>query len=79
MTSVTPSPVPSATYDPEADALGVYFAPPGGQYDGSEEIAPGVTLDYDAEGRVIGVEILHLRHIVADGLDRPDTEEPAAE
>ena len=51
----------SATYDPEADAIGIYFAPEGAVYDGSEEIAPGLTLDFDRDGRVIGVEILGVR------------------
>ncbi len=36
-----------ASYDREADAIGVYFAPDGAEYDRSEEIAPGVVLDYD--------------------------------
>ena len=26
----------------------------------SEEAAPGVVLDYDAEGEVVGIEVLHL-------------------
>jgi uncharacterized protein YuzE len=53
------------TYDPEADAIGIYFTPDGATYAESEEIAPGVSLDYDTEGRVIGVEILGVRGIVA--------------
>jgi uncharacterized protein YuzE len=47
-----------ATYDPEADAISVRFAPSGTTYAESEEVAPGVVLDYDAAGRVIGVELL---------------------
>jgi uncharacterized protein YuzE len=47
-----------ATYDPEADAISVRFAPSGATYAESEEVAPGVVLDYDAAGRVIGVELL---------------------
>ena len=54
------------TYDPEADAIGIYFTPDGATYAESEEIAPGVSLDYDTEGRVIGVEILGVRGIVSD-------------
>ena len=54
------------TYDPEADAIGIYFKPDGAEYADSEEIAPGVSLDYDTEGRVIGVEILGVRRIVSD-------------
>lgn len=26
----------------------------------SEEVAPGVIVDYDADGEVVGIEILHL-------------------
>ena len=32
----------------------------------SEEVQPGVILDFDAEGRVVGVEILDLSHRVPD-------------
>jgi uncharacterized protein YuzE len=31
----------------------------------SEEIQPGVVLDFDAQGRVVGIEILHLSSRVA--------------
>ncbi len=58
---------PSATYDPEADAIAVRFAPEGARYCESEEIAPGVVLDYDTEGRVIGVELLYVRDLLASG------------
>lgn len=39
-----------ATYDAEADAILVRFAPDGATYAESEEVAPGVVLDYDAPG-----------------------------
>jgi len=77
-----------ASYDPEADAIGVYFKPDGAEYDDSEEVAPGVILDYDKAGRVIGVELLGVRELLAKGSigDAPVTsdaphsaEEPAAE
>jgi uncharacterized protein YuzE len=32
----------------------------------SEEVRPGVILDFDADGRVVGVEILDLSHRVPD-------------
>lgn len=47
-------------YDPEADAFSVQFAGKEA-YAGSEEVAPGVILDFDADGQVIGVEILDVR------------------
>jgi hypothetical protein len=63
-----------------ADAIGVYFAPEGAEYVESEEVAPGVTLDFDAQGRVIGVEILYVRDLLARGsTQRPTAENPAAE
>lgn len=46
-------------YDPEADAFSVHFAPKEAYVD-SEEVAPGVILDYDADGQVIGVEVLDV-------------------
>jgi uncharacterized protein YuzE len=47
-------------YAPEADAFAVQFAPKGA-YVESEEVAPGVTLDFDADGQVIGIEVLDVR------------------
>jgi uncharacterized protein YuzE len=57
----------TATYDPEADAISVRFAPAGAVYAESEEVAPGVVLDYDAQGRVIGVELLDVRDLLVAG------------
>ena len=33
----------------------------------SEEVAPGVVLDFDAEGRVVGVELLNASKTLAAG------------
>lgn len=50
------------TYDPEADALPIRFkAVP---VEESEEDKPGFIFDYDAEGNVVGVEILNARRQV---------------
>ncbi len=46
------------TVDPEADAL--YLRLNEAQIFDSEQVAPGVILDYDAKGNVVGVEILNL-------------------
>lgn len=62
----------SATYDPDADALGIYFRPEGSTYDASQEVAPGLTLDFDTEGKVIGVEISGVQELLARGRLRPD-------
>jgi uncharacterized protein YuzE len=71
---------PRATYDREADAIGIYFRPDGAEYDASEEVAPGLVLDYDTTGRVIGVEILGVARLLAAGtIVAPEGEKPAAE
>jgi uncharacterized protein YuzE len=46
------------TYDPEADAMFVWFGPEGTKSVGTEEVAPGIMLDFDSDGRVIGIEVL---------------------
>lgn len=48
------------SYDAEADALRCYWGEPG-QVAESDEVAEDVILDYDANGRVIGVEILDAK------------------
>jgi uncharacterized protein YuzE len=47
-------------YDPEADAMFVWFGPEGVKSAGTEEVSPGIMLDFDNEGRVIGVEVLDV-------------------
>jgi uncharacterized protein YuzE len=49
------------SYDPEADAFAARFAADGAVTMETREVAPGVMLDLDAEGNVIGVEVLSLR------------------
>ncbi len=46
------------TVDREADAL--YLNLDEAPAAESEEISPGVILDYNAEGKVVGIEMLHL-------------------
>lgn len=48
------------TYDPDADALAIHFEATG-MYVHSEEIAPGVIVDYDADENVIAFEILNAK------------------
>jgi uncharacterized protein YuzE len=69
---------PTATYDAEVDAISVRFAPEGAQYVESEEVAPGVVLDYDTDGRVIGVELLYVRDLLATGSAGTVAAKPAA-
>jgi uncharacterized protein YuzE len=43
-------------YSPSVDALAIHLRE--ATVDDSEEIEPGIVLDYDKEGKVIGIEIL---------------------
>ncbi|MEK7811237.1 MAG: DUF2283 domain-containing protein [Pseudomonadota bacterium] len=45
-------------FDQEADALYVNLAE--GEVDKTEEIKPGMILDYDANGNILGVEVLYV-------------------
>lgn len=45
-------------FDREADAL--YFRLDDGTVVDSEEVRPGIVLDYDANERVVGVEFLNV-------------------
>ncbi|TEU11497.1 MAG: DUF2283 domain-containing protein [Anaerolineales bacterium] len=49
--------------DKESDAL--YFRLDESAIVESEEVQPGVILDFNAEGHVVGIEILHLSSRVA--------------
>ena len=44
-------------YDPEVDVLRIIFS--GAKIDESDEDKPGVILDYDHEGNVVGMEVLN--------------------
>ncbi len=70
---------PRATYDREADAIGVYFAPEGAEYVESEEVAPGLVLDYDADGHVLGVELRSVSKLLATGSTDGEAETPTAQ
>lgn len=54
-------------YDPEADAL--YLRLADASVADSEEVRPGIVLDFDADGRVVAIEILDAREQVASGAD----------
>ncbi len=47
------------SYDPEADAFYARFAPEKVRIEGTEEVAPGVMVDFDANGDVVGIEVLN--------------------
>jgi uncharacterized protein YuzE len=48
-------------YDPEADVFHIKFGPEDAKYNGSEEVAPGVYVEFDGAGNPIGVEITSVR------------------
>ena len=45
------------TYDPEVDVIDIIFN--NSPVDESDESKPGIILDYDKKGNVIGIEILN--------------------
>ena len=45
-------------YDPAADAMYIRLAE--GTVADSDEVRDGVVLDYDASGRVLGIEVLNI-------------------
>lgn len=60
------SPAAMKTHDdPETDALYVRLADV--PVDGSEEVAPGIVLDFDADHRLVGLEILNATATLAAG------------
>jgi uncharacterized protein YuzE len=61
------------SFDPEADALYVRFAE--ASIVESEEVAGGVVLDFDAEGRIVAIELLEASKHVAAGAELPTAAE----
>ena len=57
--------MPDTTFDPEADAVYIYLGE--GEVAETEEVAPNVMLDFDADGRVVGVEVLTASKVLAPG------------
>lgn len=55
------------SYDAEVDAAYLRFS--SAPVLESEEVAEGVVIDYDAEGRMVGMEVLNARkHLPLDAL-----------
>jgi len=61
------------TYDPDVDALYVRFAD--APVVESEEVSEGVVLDYDADGRIVAIELLDASKHVASGAKFPTAAE----
>jgi uncharacterized protein YuzE len=49
------------SYDPDADAFYVRFGPADAEIAETREVGPGVILDLDGEGAVMGIEVLAVR------------------
>ena len=49
----------NATYDEQSDAFYVRFS--NSKITESEEVRPGLILDFDAEGRIVSIELLDAR------------------
>jgi len=45
-------------FDPQADA--VYLELTEAEVEDSREIQPGIIMDYDAEGQIVGIEVLSV-------------------
>lgn len=54
-------------YDPEVDVLSVVFN--NNPVEKSDEERPGLILDYDADGNVVGIEVLNASMRVDDPLE----------
>jgi uncharacterized protein YuzE len=52
-------------YDPDVDALFVRFTD--SAIVESEEVSPDLVVDYDADGRIVGIEILNATLRLGDG------------
>ena len=57
---------PETTYDPQADAVYFRFSE-STDYAETTEVAPNVMLDFDSEGRVLGMEVLGAATVLAPG------------
>jgi uncharacterized protein YuzE len=53
------------TYDPQADAFYARFAPEETAIANTIEAAPNVMLDHDAQGELVGIEVLGVAHRLA--------------
>ena len=49
------------SYDAEADVFSASFGPADAQSDGSQEVAPGVFVEFDRDGKPIGIEVISVQ------------------
>lgn len=57
------------SYDPDADAMYVRISPKGTRIAATREMEPGVMLDLDEAGRLVGIEVLGIRARGAAGTE----------
>ncbi len=55
-------------YDKKADALYIWLKE--GKEDSFEEIVPGINVELDQSGNVIGIEILHVSRLLVGELKK---------
>ena len=55
------------SYDPEADAFHARFAPDPTEIAATQDVVPGVMLDLDAAGNLVGFEVPSVRPRAAGG------------
>ncbi|MFN7092047.1 MAG: DUF2283 domain-containing protein [Allorhizobium sp.] len=61
---------PKLEYDAAANAAYIRFSTEAVQE--TEEVSEGIMLDYDRDGRIVGLEVLNARaHLPAAALDMP--------
>lgn len=58
-----------SSYDPDVDALFVRFTDRA--IFESEEVSPDLIIDYDANGRIVGIEVLNATEGLAEGFFIP--------
>lgn len=51
-------------YDADHDLLYVWFSEPGSKAARTETVAPGVHADFDAEEKLIGIEVLDASEVL---------------
>ena len=65
----------TVTFDREADALYIRFRE--GKAQRSNDISDGIVMDFDAEGEILGIEILHASVRIPEPHSISYTAEPA--
>ncbi|MEW6103202.1 MAG: DUF2283 domain-containing protein [bacterium] len=56
-------------YDPIRDLLYVYFTEQSVKVARTETIAPGIHIDFDVDGRIVGIEALDAQQIIGSGIE----------